>query len=101
MELIVDAQEKMHCLICDNSVGVSARNFVSIFSNQVLFWSKVCGSICYNNYAFQVQTISETPLHVTVSKLVDKELTEDNVHSLVTCKKCFKLFAEYDELEQR
>ncbi|XP_044730152.1 zinc finger protein 287-like [Chrysoperla carnea] len=77
-----EIRDKMHCLICDSRVGVSTRNSVSIFSKQI-------------------QTISGSPMNSLISKIVDKELNEENVHSLVVCKKCFKLFAEYDELEVR
>lgn len=36
-----------------------------------------------------------------MSQVLGKEISEDTVHSLLVCKKCFKLFDEVDELEQR
>lgn len=36
-----------------------------------------------------------------MSQVLGADITEDVVHSLLICKKCFKLFDEVDELEQR
>lgn len=36
-----------------------------------------------------------------MSQVLGKEINEESVHSLLICKKCFKLFDEVDELEQR
>lgn len=36
-----------------------------------------------------------------MSQVLGKEISEESVHSLLMCKKCFKLFDEIDELEQR
>lgn len=36
-----------------------------------------------------------------MSQVLGIEVKEENVHSLLVCKKCFKLFDEVDELEQR
>ncbi|XP_046602152.1 zinc finger protein 300 isoform X1 [Neodiprion pinetum] len=71
-----------HCLICNSKVGVSTRNSVRIFG------STSVGS-------------TEKPLVNTICSVLDVELTEDTAHSLVMCKKCFKLFNEIDELEGR
>lgn len=36
-----------------------------------------------------------------MSQVLGKDISEDLVHSLLLCKKCFKLFDEVDKLEQR
>lgn len=36
-----------------------------------------------------------------MSDVIGQEIKEDNVHSFLICKKCFKLFDEVDELELR
>lgn len=36
-----------------------------------------------------------------MTQVLGTEITEDTVHSLLLCKKCYKLFDEVDELEQR
>lgn len=33
--------------------------------------------------------------------MLEEKISEDTVHSLLLCKKCFKLFDELEELEQR
>lgn len=33
--------------------------------------------------------------------MLEEQIAEDSVHSLLLCKKCFKLFDELEELEQR
>ncbi|XP_015592351.1 zinc finger protein 37 [Cephus cinctus] len=71
-----------HCLICNSKVGVSTRNSVRIFSGNSV-------------------TASEKPLVDTICSVLELELTEQNTHSLVICKKCYKLFNEVDELETR
>lgn len=50
---------------------------------------------------FQTQTCSERPLPCIMSEVLGSEIKEDNVHSLLMCKKCYKLFDEVDELELR
>ncbi|XP_012273310.1 zinc finger protein 436 isoform X2 [Orussus abietinus] len=75
-------KDNIHCLICNSKVGVSTRNSVRIFSESSV-------------------TQSDKPLIDTICTVLDLELNEENVHSLVVCKKCFKLFNEIDELETR
>lgn len=36
-----------------------------------------------------------------MSQVLGTEITEETVHSFLLCKKCYKLFDEIDELEQR
>lgn len=36
-----------------------------------------------------------------MSQVLGTEITEESVHSFLLCKKCYKLFDEVDELEQR
>lgn len=71
-----------HCLICNSKVGVSTRNSIRIFNENSV-------------------TSSEKPLADTICAVLETDLNEENVHSLVICKKCFKLFNEIDELETR
>lgn len=71
-----------HCLVCNSRVSVSTRNSYQIFNNQV-------------------KTCSERPINQIMSSILEKDLLESNVHSLIICKKCFKLFNEADELETR
>lgn len=71
-----------HCLVCNSKVGVSTRNSIRIFNeNSILS--------------------SEKPLVDVICSVLQVEVTEESVHSLVICKKCFKLFNEIDELEAR
>lgn len=78
----IEVRSNPHCLVCNSRVSVSTRNSYQIFNNQV-------------------QTCSERPVNCIMSTVLGKELTETNVHSLIICKKCFKLFNEVDELEMR
>ncbi|CAK9811836.1 Zinc finger protein 235 [Anthophora quadrimaculata] len=71
-----------HCLICNSKVGVSTRNSIRIFNENSV-------------------TSSEKPLVDTICTVLETDLNEENVHSLVICKKCYKLFNEIDELESR
>lgn len=59
-----------HCLICNGRVGPSSRTCVRIFNN--------------------VGNASEKPFADTISCLLDIEITVDNIHSVVLCKKCSK-----------
>lgn len=49
----------------------------------------------------QSQTCSERPLNFIMSQVLGTEITEESVHSYLICKKCYRLFDEVDELEQR
>lgn len=49
----------------------------------------------------QSQTCSERPLSFIMTQVLGTEIKEDAVHSLLVCKKCYKLFDEVDELERR
>lgn len=81
--MTADAEKNCtHCLVCNSKVGVSTRNSVRIFGSTSV-------------------SASEKPLVETISSVLDVELNEESVHSLVVCKKCFKLFNEVDELENR
>lgn len=69
------------CLICDASVGVSTRNSCPIFHQNV--------------------TTSDKPVSKIIGFILGLEIVEELVHSVVVCKKCFKLFNEIDELQER
>lgn len=69
------------CLICDASVGVSTRNSCPIFHQNV--------------------TTSDKPVSKIIGFVLGLEIVEELVHSVVVCKKCFKLFNEIDELQER
>ena len=75
-------KDSTHCLICNSKVGVSTRNSIRIFNENSV-------------------TVSEKPLVDTICAVLETDLNEENVHSLVICKKCYKLFNEIDELESR
>lgn len=53
------------------------------------------------SFFFKITTCSERPLPFVMSQILGTDIKEDTVHSLLICKKCFKLFDEVDELEQR
>ncbi|XP_012234087.1 zinc finger protein ZFP2-like isoform X2 [Linepithema humile] len=76
-------KDSTHCLVCDSKVGVSTRNSVRIFNDSA------------------VTSASEKPLAEIIADVLEIEVNEKSVHSLVICKKCFKLFNEIDELESR
>ncbi|EZA61757.1 hypothetical protein DMN91_004497 [Ooceraea biroi] len=71
-----------HCLVCNSKVGVSTRNSVRIFNDSIV-------------------TTSEKPLADIIAAVLEIDVNEECVHSLVICKKCFKLFNEVDEIENR
>ncbi|KMQ92511.1 putative zinc finger protein 484 isoform x1 [Lasius niger] len=71
-----------HCLVCNSKVGVSTRNSVRIFNDSTV-------------------TASEKPLADIIATVLKTDVNEESVHSLVICKKCYKLFNEVDELETR
>ncbi|KAG7210531.1 hypothetical protein KM043_012051 [Ampulex compressa] len=75
-------KDSTHCLVCNSKVGVSTRNSIRIFSETSF-------------------TSSEKPLADTICAVLETDINEENVHSLVICKKCYKLFNEIDELENR
>lgn len=64
-----------HCLICNNKVGVSTRSIVPIFNET------------------HVNT-SEKSLVDTICTVLEISINEESAHSLVLCKKCYKLFTE-------
>ncbi|KAL2733303.1 zinc finger protein 724-like [Vespula maculifrons] len=71
-----------HCLICNSKVGVSTRSSIRIFNETSV-------------------TTSEKPLVDTICTVLEISINEESAHSLVICKKCYKLFNEVDELENR
>lgn len=75
-------KENPHCLVCNGRVGVSTRNSLQIFSKDTT-------------------TCSERPLCSVMTQVLGTDIKEDTVHTLLICKKCFKLFDEVDELEIR
>ncbi|KAF5299695.1 hypothetical protein FQA39_LY11490 [Lamprigera yunnana] len=75
-------KENPHCLVCNARVGVSTRTSLQIFSREN-------------------QTCTEKPISQVMSQVLEEKISEDSVHSLLLCKKCFKLFDEVEELEQR
>ncbi|KAF3424864.1 hypothetical protein E2986_05590 [Frieseomelitta varia] len=72
-------KDSTHCLICNSKVGVSTRNSIRIFNENSV-------------------TSSEKPLLDVICTVLEIDLNEENVHSLVICKKCFKLFNEVNEI---
>lgn len=72
-------KDSTHCLICNSKVGVSTRNSIRIFNENSL-------------------TSSEKPLVDIICTVLETDLNEENVHSLVICKKCYKLFNEVNEI---
>ncbi|XP_012530805.1 zinc finger protein 431 [Monomorium pharaonis] len=75
-------KDSIQCLVCDSKVGVSTRNSIRIFDD--------------SSY-----TVSEKPLVDVISAVLEVDISEESVHSLIVCKKCFKLFNEVDELENK
>ncbi|XP_008553025.1 zinc finger protein 723 [Microplitis demolitor] len=75
-------KEMLFCLICNIKFSTSTRNSIKIFDK-----SSVCDS--------QKSILSALNL------VLETEVTAENVHSDVICKKCYKLFNEYDELTNR
>ncbi|KAK4873220.1 hypothetical protein RN001_015249 [Aquatica leii] len=76
------AKENPHCLVCNARVGVSTRTSLQIFGKES-------------------QTCTEKPISQVISQVLEENISEDSVHSLLLCKKCFKLLDELEELEQR
>lgn len=68
-------KDSTHCLICNSKVGVSTRNSIRIFNENSL-------------------TSSEKPLADIICAVLETDLNEESVHSVVVCKKCYKLFNE-------
>ncbi|KAF5277010.1 hypothetical protein FQR65_LT16089 [Abscondita terminalis] len=91
------AKENPHCLICNARVGVSTRTSLQIFSKEVIHHR----SNHHVTINFQNQTCTEKPISLVIAQVLEEKITEDSVHSLLICKKCFKLFDELEELEQR
>lgn len=75
-------KDSIQCLVCDNKIGVSTRNSIRIFDD--------------SSY-----TVSEKPLVDVISAVLEIDISEESVHSLVICKKCFKLFNEVKQLHKR
>lgn len=69
------------CLICDASMGVSTRKCCPIFEQRV--------------------SSSDRTIVNVISCIVGVKLKEEDIHSTVICKKCFKACNEIDELEER
>lgn len=68
-------KDSTHCLVCNSKVGVSTRNSVRIFNDSSV-------------------TTSEKPLVNIIATVLEIDVNEESVHSLVICKKCYKLFNE-------
>jgi len=68
-------KDSIQCLVCNNKIGVSTRNSVRIFDD--------------SSY-----TLSEKPLVDVISAVLKTDINKESVHSLIICKKCFKLFNE-------
>lgn len=75
-------KDSIQCLVCDSKIGVSTRNSIRIFDD--------------SSY-----TVNEKSLVDVISAVLEIDINEESVHSLVICKKCFKLFNEVDELESK
>lgn len=69
-----------NCLVCYGRCGVSTRNTVNIF---------------------ETRTFSKRNFLTFINQVLEIEIKEDDGQSALICKKCFKLFDELDELEQR
>lgn len=69
------------CLICYASMGVSTRKCCPIFEQRV--------------------STSDRTLAAVINEVVGTTLKEEDVHSKVICKKCFKSCDEIDDLEER
>lgn len=101
--VISQVENKQNCLFCNAQLAVSTRNCFNIFKT-ILFplEKKACDLIGMYD--------SNTGLYVKDEKfkwvfiagaVLDTDITEDNVHSEVVCKKCFKLVNEFADLESR
>lgn len=75
-------KDTIQCLVCDSKIGVSTRNSIRIFDK--------------SSY-----TVSEKPLVDVISAVLEIDISKESVHSLVICKKCFKLFNEVKQLCKR
>ncbi|XP_015175419.1 PREDICTED: zinc finger protein 2 homolog [Polistes dominula] len=71
-----------HCLVCDYKVGTSSRSSIRIFNETSV-------------------TAFQKPLLDTITTVLEVNLNEQTAHSLVVCKKCYKLFNEVVELEHK
>lgn len=72
-------KDSIQCLVCDSKIGVSTRNSIRIFDD--------------SSY-----TVTEKSLVDVISAVLEIDINEESVHSLVICKKCFKLFNEVKQL---
>ncbi|XP_043278917.1 zinc finger protein 436-like isoform X2 [Venturia canescens] len=75
-------KDSTHCFICHIRVGTSSRNSIQIFENSTV-------------------NSSDKPLIRIICSVLQKEITPETAHSVFLCKKCYKLFNEFDELESR
>lgn len=64
-----------HCLVCNSKIGVSTRNSIQVFNDTSLL-------------------PSNKSLIDTICTVLKTEINQETVHSLVICKKCYKLFNE-------
>jgi len=75
-------KDSIQCLVCNSKIGVSTRNSIRIFDD--------------SSY-----TVTERSLVDIISAVLEIDINEESVHSLVICKKCFKLFNEVKQLCKR
>lgn len=75
-------KNSIQCLVCDSKIGVSTRNSIRIFDD--------------SSY-----TVTEKSLVDVISAVLEIDINEESAHSLVICKKCFKLFNEVRQLRKQ
>lgn len=63
------------CLICNSRIGPSSRNSVQIFDENS-------------------KTGTEKPVLETIQTIIEENIVETTSHSVVLCKKCYKLLNE-------
>ncbi|XP_015126970.1 zinc finger protein 37 [Diachasma alloeum] len=74
-------KDSNHCLICNEKIATTSENCVRIFNSD----DKGRGK----------------PLAETICCLLDIDITADNVHSTVLCKKCQESCQEFEEMEKK
>ncbi|CAH2061754.1 unnamed protein product, partial [Iphiclides podalirius] len=72
----------LHCFVCNTKAGVTFRNAINIFGEQTTLQSG-------------------KSLADVLSEIVEKRVKEDEIHSKVLCKKCYKVCTEYDSIQIR